>query len=193
MKKKALIVIDMVNGFRKEGNMAFCDGEYIEPEIEKLIVEFLNNGDDVISIQENHHNDSVEFNDFPKHCIGDTDEAMLVDVLKKYEDRMIVIRKNSTCGYVTNEFQNYLSSNAEVLNEIVMTGVCLDICVMNMAIPTKMYMNEHDINCDVIVPMNAVETFDSDTHSRDEYKTLSKKMLKLNGIKVVKNYGGNYE
>ena len=188
--KKALVIVDMVKGFKEFGNMAVTDVGYIDPEVVKLVNLFLKNGDDVISIQEGHAENSQEFKDFPEHCILGTPEADLIDILKPFKKKMKVIRKNSTSGYVTKEFQEYLEKNKNVLKEIVFVGVCLDICVINVAIPTKMYFNENNIDCKIIVPENATETFDSPTHLREEYKVLAKKMLLLNGIKVPKEYKG---
>ena len=186
--KRVLIVVDMVKGFRTVGNMAIKDIPHIDEEIKKLIEIFLNNGDDVIAIMEGHTNDSVEFNDFPEHCILGTSEAELIDILKPYQDRMICIRKNSTSGFNTEGLQKYLKENAGRLKEIVFAGVCMDICVMNTVLPTKMYLNQNNIKCDVIVPLNATETFDAPGHSREEYKDIATKVLKLNGIKVPNRY-----
>lgn len=186
--KRVLIIIDMVKGFRVEGNMAIKDIPHIDEEIKKLVERFLNNGDDVISVMEGHTNDSVEFNDFPEHCILGTSEAELIDILKPYQDRMICIRKNSTSGFNTEGLQKYLKENAGRLKEIVFAGVCMDICVMNTVLPTKMYLNQNNIKCDVIVPLNATETFDAPGHSREEYKDIATKVLKLNGIKVPNRY-----
>ncbi len=186
--KKALVVVDMVKGFKEFGNMAITDVNYIDLEIVKLVEDFLGKGNDVISIQEGHTKESQEFNDFPEHCILGTKEAELVDCLKPFEKRMKIIRKNSTSGFVTKEFQEYLEKNKTFLKEIVFVGVCEDICVINVAIPTKMFFNENNIDCDVIVPENTTETFDSPTHQREEYKTLAKKMMLLNGIKVPNKY-----
>lgn len=186
--KKALVIIDMVKGFKEKGNMAITDIDYIDDEVFKLVKQFLEEGNDVISIQEGHTNDSQEFNDFPSHCILGTEEAEIIDKLKIFENDFKLIRKNSTCGFVTKEFQNYLDQNKNVLKEITFVGVCLDICVINVAIPTKMYFNENNINCDIVVPMNATETFDAPNHNRDEYKVLAKKMLNLNGIKTPERY-----
>jgi len=185
--KRLLIVVDMVKGFKVMGNMAITDVDYIDSEVVDLVKEFLTHGDDVISIQEGHTEDSQEFKDFPRHCILGTEEAELIDCLKPFEGRMKVIRKNSTCGYVTKEFQEYLE-NKQNFMEVVIVGVCLDICVINLAIPLKMYLNEHNRDCLVTVPMNAVETFDSPNHNREEYKVLAKKMLNLNGIRTPDNY-----
>lgn len=186
--KRLLVVVDMIKGFKEKGNMAITDIDYIDNEVVDLVREFFRYGDDVISIQEGHSENSQEFKDFPRHCILGTEEAELIDCLKPFEKSMKVIRKNSTCGYVTKEFQKYLE-NEQNFKEVVIVGVCLDICVINMAIPLKMYLNEHNMNCEVIVPMNAVETFDSPSHNREEYKVLARKMLNLNGIRTPERYG----
>jgi len=186
--KRLLVVVDMVKGFKEKGNMAITDASHIDQEVVRLVKDFLKNGDDVISVQEGHTKDSQEFHDFLEHCLLGTEEAELIECLKPFEKKMKVIRKNSTCGYVTKEFRQYLENERNFLKEVVVVGVCLDICVVNLAIPVKMDLNEHNIDSLVVVPMNAVETFDSPMHKREEYKILAKKMLNLNGIKTPSNY-----
>lgn len=186
--KRTLIIIDMVKGFREEGNMAIKDIPYIDEELKKLVELFLSEGEDVISIMEGHTKESVEFNSFPEHCILGTSEAELIEPLKQYEKDMLCIRKNSTSGFMTEELQSYLKDNMKTLKEIVFAGVCSDICVLNTAVPTKMYLNQNNINCDVIVPENAIETYDAPGHGREEYNTIAKKVLRLNGIKVPTKY-----
>ncbi len=186
--KRTLIIIDMVKGFREEGNMAIKDIPYIDEEIKNLVDLFLSQGEDVISIMEGHTKDSVEFISFPEHCILGTNEADLIEPLKQYEKDMLCIRKNSTSGFATEELQRYLKDNMKTLKEIVFAGVCSDICVLNTVVPTKMYLNQNNISCDVIVPENAIETFDAPGHSRDEYNSIAKKILRLNGVKVPRKY-----
>lgn len=186
--KSTLIIIDMVKGFREEGNMAIKDIPYIDEEIKKLVDLFLSQGEDVISIMEGHTKDSAEFISFPEHCILGTNEADLIEPLKQYEKDMLCIRKNSTSGFDTEELQRYLKDNMKILKEIVFAGVCSDICVLNTVVPTKMYLNQNNISCDVIVPENAIETFDAPGHSRDEYNSIAKKILRLNGVKVPRKY-----
>lgn len=186
--KRTLIVIDMVKGFREEGNMAINDIQHIDEEVKRLIELFLSEGEDVISIMEGHTKDSVEFTSFPKHCILGTSEAELIEPLKEYEEKMLCIRKNSTSGFMTEELQEYLKENINILKEIIFCGVCSDICVLNTAVPTKMYLNQNNINCEVTIPENAIETYDAPDHSREEYNSIAKRVLRLNGIKVPRKY-----
>lgn len=182
--KKLLLVIDMVNGFVKEGALADVYINNITPNIINLIEEYIKEGNDIISIQEGHSNKSKEFESFPVHCVTGTKEAELIDELVPYKDKMKVIRKNSTCGFVTEEFLNYIKQNETNLDEIVLTGCCTDLCVMNFALPLKNYINEKDLNIKVVVYKNLVETYDSPVHNRDEYNEIALKIMKQNGIYV---------
>lgn len=182
--KKLLLVIDMVNGFVKEGALADRQINKITPSVINLIQEYIKNNDDIISIQEGHSEKSKEFENFPPHCILGTEEAELIDELLSYRENMKVIRKNSTCGFVTAEFIKYMEENKNELEEVVLTGCCTDLCVMNFALPLKTYINEHNLNINVTIYKNAVETYDAPEHSRKEYNDMAFKIMKQNGIEI---------
>ena len=72
------------------------------------------------------------------------------------------------------------------LKEVVITGCCTDICVLNLAIPLKTYLNQKDRDVEIIVPKSIVETYHIDgVHDRDEYNNMAFKFLSLSGIKVI--------
>ena len=183
--KKLLLVIDMVNGFVKEGALADKKINTITPNIIKLIEEYIKNNDDIISIQEGHSKQSKEFENFPEHCILGTEEAELISELLPYKDKMKVIRKNSTCGFVTKDFMEYMEENKSKLEEIVLTGCCTDLCVMNFALPLKTYINEYNLNIKVKIFKDAVDTYDLPTHSRQEHNEMAFKIMKQNGIEIL--------
>lgn len=186
--KKALFIVDMIKGFRSEGNMKIPNLENIDKEVLKLTKEFLTHQNDIIAITESHKENSIEFKYFPKHCIENTSECELIDDLIPYQNKMKLVRKNSTSGYITEGIRNYLNNNLD-LKEIIIVGLCTDICVLNLAIPVKNHLNEYNIDCDVIVPMNATDTFNNESHNKEEYKTYAKKIMNLNGIKTPNRYG----
>lgn len=183
--KKLLLIIDMVNGFVKTGALADNKINDITPEIINLIKEYIKNEDDIISIQEGHSINSKEFDNFPPHCILGTLEAELIDELLPYKDNMRIIRKNSTCGFITDEFMDYMKNNKNNIEEIVITGCCTDLCIMNFALPLKTYVNEYNLDIRIIIPENAVETYDSPTHNRKEYNNIAFKIMKQNGIEIL--------
>ena len=80
--KKLLLVIDMVNGFVKEGALADKAINNITPNIINLIKKYVQEENDIISIQEGHNENSKEFKNFPKHCILGTEAAELIEELK---------------------------------------------------------------------------------------------------------------
>ena len=182
--KKLLLVIDRVNGFVKEGPLADPYINNITSNIAKLIEDFKGKNYDIISIQEGHSEKSKEFENFPPHCILGTEEAELIEELKPYENDMKLIRKNSTCGFVTKEFMDYIEDNKEDLDEVVLTGCCTDLCVLNFAIPLKTYINEHDLDIKVTIYKNTVETYEVEGHNREEYNEMAFRIMKQNGIEI---------
>ena len=185
--KKALIVVDMVNGFIKEGNMKDKSIENIVPENERLINEFIKEDEGLIFIKDCHQENSIEFKKFPKHCVKGTSEANLVDELLKYEQDALVYEKNSTSAIFAQHFIDDISK-MENLSEVVITGCCTDICVSNLAIPLQNYFDENNKEVNIIVPENAVETYDAPYHPRDIYNDMAFKLMNQAGIKLVKKY-----
>lgn len=185
--RRLLIVVDMVNGFVKEGKMADPYIQHIIEENVLLIESFLANENGVAFIKENHNKDCAEFKRYPEHCINGTAEALLVDDLRKYEDLSLAYLKNCTCALFAPQFLNDIDK-MKSLREVIVTGCCTDICVMNLVIPLKNYFDQIDRDVKIIVPETAVETYNSPTHNRDEYNEMAFKLMKQAGIEVVKQY-----
>ena len=87
--KKVLIVVDMVNGFVREGALA---DKHIEGTINNqlaLIKKYQEEGNLVIFIKDTHTKDSVEHDRFGRalHCIEGTKEAELIEELKPFENK----------------------------------------------------------------------------------------------------------
>ena len=185
-----LIIVDMVNGFVREGIMADSYIEHIIPEQIRLIKEFLKKEEGIAFVKEAHSEDSIEFKTFPEHCVKGTSEAELVDELKPFEKDALVYLKNSTSAMFA---KNFLRDIDEMINlrNVVITGCCTDICDLNLAIPLKNYFNEYNREVDIYVPENAVETYNSTRHNRDEYNEMSFKLMNQSGIKLVKKYERN--
>lgn len=185
--EKALIIVDMVNGFIKEGNMKDNSIQRIIPENEKLVKEFIKEDEGLIFIKDSHEEDAIEFRKFPKHCIKGTSESKLVDELIKYEKNALVYEKNSTSAIFAPHFIDDIKS-MEKLKEVVITGCCTDICVSNLAIPLQNYFDEKNKDVEIIVPENAVDTYDAPYHKKDEYNEIAFKLMKQAGISLVKKY-----
>lgn len=189
--KKCLIVVDMVNGFVREG---ILHDSYISHTIKfqkKLIDEHLRNGDLVVFIKDSHSNNSTEFKRFGNttHCIKGTNESNLVDELKPYEEleNTISIEKNSTSFMEAPDFRN-LIKNLNNIKEVDVVGCCTDICVFNGTMGLANYFDQHNKCVKINVYEEGVETYSR--ISRENYVEAANLLMGQQGIQLVKKYGG---
>lgn len=180
---KLLVVVDMVNGFIKEGKMSDKDINHITPRIKLLVESFLSDEEGVAFIKDTHEVNSTEFKKYPPHCLKGTSESELISELSSYEQKSLSYEKNSTSTIFAKNFMRDIE-RMESLKEVIITGCCTDICVMNLAIPLVNYFDEENRDVRVLVPQNAVETFNSNIHNRDEYNSMALKLMKNQGIGV---------
>lgn len=188
--KRLLIVVDMVNGFIREGKMKDPYIEHIINETVRLTEMFLKK-DAVAFIRDYHKIGSIEFNRFPVHCLEGTRESEMVDELKKYEKEVLTYKKNSTSTMFAKNFMTDIEKMKQ-LKEIVVVGCCTDICILNLVLPLRNYFDEINQKTEIIVPQNAVETFNSDLHNREYYNKAAFDLMKNAGIRLVKKYEGGY-
>ena len=181
--EELLIVVDMINGFIKEGNMSDETINHITPNIIKLIEYIIKKNEGLAFVKDTHHKNSLEFIKFPVHCLIDTSESQLIEELMPYEQYGISYEKNSTSTMFAKNFMNDIDKMKK-LRKVIVTGCCTDICVMNLVIPLINYFDEQDRNVDVIVQQNAVETYNSPNHNREEYNQISLKLMKQAGVKI---------
>ena len=82
--KKVLIIVDMLEGFCREGHPLYCgdDAEKIVPFIQGKIKEYNEKDETIIFLADNHDSDDKEFQMFPPHCIKDTEEAEVIPDLE---------------------------------------------------------------------------------------------------------------
>lgn len=171
--KECLFVVDMINGFIKEGAMHDEKIMSIVPNIIRLC----ESHEDRIFIQDTHESDAIEFKSFPSHCVKGTSEAEIIDELQPYVKE--TIQKNST-----NTFH---ALNKAILNQydrFVIVGCCSDICVMQFALSLKTYLNHMNMDKDVCVPQNCIATYDAPIHNADEYHHMALNMMAQSGIIV---------
>ena len=181
--EKLLVVVDMVNGFIKEGNMADPYINHITPRIIELVEKTIDEEEGLVFVKDTHEPDSTEFKKFPVHCLKGTSESEVIDELKKYEEYGISYEKNSTSTIYAKNFMNDLEKMKK-LKEVIITGCCTDICVLNLAIPLINYFDQENKNIGVTVIGDAVETYDAPIHNRDEYNEMSLKLMKQAGINI---------
>lgn len=183
--KELLIIVDMINGFVKEGALADQFIQHTVKEQIKLIEEIIFKKEGLMFIQDAHPKESTEFKRYPEHCVEGTYESEVIEELKKYQKYALNYKKNSTSTIFAPNFMNDIEKLKE-LKQVVITGCCTDICVMNLAIPLKNYFDQYNKDINIIVPENAVETYNAPWHNREEYNEMAFKLMEQAGIKVLR-------
>ena len=185
--EKCLIVVDMVNGFVKEGVLHDERISFVIPNQVELIEKYNTDGELVIFIKDTHDEDAVEFKRFgnTKHCVRGTREAELVDELLPYEkkDNTISIEKNSTSFMESPEFRKLVSELTNV-KQYDIVGCCTDICDFNGSMGLANYCDQWNRNVDIIVYQDAIATYSEDI--RSEYVDAAYLLMKQQGIKLVR-------
>lgn len=182
-ERTVLVVIDMINGFVREGALKSEHAEGIIPEISRLMKMCQAKGIPIIAFADAHTQASPEFDSYPAHCLAGSSESEVVEELKAQAE-FTLIPKNSTNGFLEPKFQEWLSENPGI-DRFVVVGVCTDICVQQFAVTLKTWFNRQDRRARVIVPANAVDTYDLGSHNRNLMNCLALFGMIGNGVEVV--------
>ena len=187
MYQGCLIVVDMVNGFVREGVLHDENIAEVIPRQIELIKEFEANGKLIVFIKDTHTKDSVEFERFgnTEHCLQYTNESELVDELREFEDspNAISIEKNSTSFMEAPAFRE-LMDNWESMREFDIVGCCTDICVVNGSIGLANYLDERNRKHIIRVHEDAIATYGEE--NRQDYVKAAKLLMEQQGIQLVK-------
>lgn len=182
----AIFVIDMNNGFCEEGALADPTIKRIVPNIRKIIMDGLRRESALFFVNDKHTEDSVEIKRYAGHCITPREQKTIkeLSIFEEYADR--VFYKNSTCALFAPGMMEMLLQMKN-LERIVITGCCTDICIMNFAVALRNFMDEWNVDVDIVVPINAVETFHiPNVHEREEANQFGYRVMESNGIRLIK-------
>ncbi len=195
--QKCLIIVDMVNGFVREGGLA---DSYIEHTIDRqqeLIQEYQKEGELIIFIKDCHELDSVEHQRFGdiRHCLKGTKEAELMDEFKDLEgqENILSFEKNCTSFREAPGFIETMDE-AENIKEFDIAGCCTDICIANGVISMMNYFDQVNRRVEVRLQEDAIETYEiPGIHDRKKYSDAAYLLLEQQGAKRVKKLGGRNE
>ena len=127
--KKTLIVVDMQNDFI---DMALGTPEAVAivPKVKKKILQYINNGDEVIFTRDTHFENYLQTAEGKKlpvpHCIKGTKGWEIAEGL--YVDGCKIIDKPNF---------GWPNWKDEVLEDVELIGLCTDICVVSNALIIK--------------------------------------------------------
>jgi nicotinamidase-related amidase len=147
--------------------------------------------------QDCHTPNSVEFADFPPHCQAGTSEAENIPELAglPFADLYTVVEKNSLNAFHGTQLATWIEAHPG-LSTAVIVGDCTDLCVHQLAMHLKLDANAHNRVLRVIVPADAVQTYDIPIdvareigalpHNGDVLHLLFLYHMRLNGVEVVR-------
>ena len=185
--KGMLIVVDMVNGFVREGVLHDEKIASVIPRQIELIKEAKTRGDLIVFIKDTHDENAVEFRRFggTKHCVRGTSEANLVDELLPFEndEDTISIEKNSTSFMEAPEFRNLIAGLQNV-ERVDVVGCCTDICDFNGTMGLANYFDQENRNVEINVHTDGVATYAQD--ARKNYVDAAYLLMEQQGIQLVK-------
>lgn len=185
--KGMLIVVDMVNGFVREGALHDEKIADVIPRQLELIKEAKARGDLVVFVKDTHDEDAVEFKRFggTKHCVRDTSEAQLIDEFLplEAEDNTISIEKNSTSYMEAEKFRSLIGSLSE-LERVDVIGCCTDICDFNGTMGLANYFDQNNKDVNINIHLDAVATLAED--KRKNYVDAACLLMEQQGIQLVK-------
>ena len=175
--KKILIVVDMLNDFLKPDGKLNCGptAEAIIPAVKAKVQEYVDNGDLILFLADAHDELDLEFERFPKHCVVNTEGAMIIDELAELVvdyDSHEFIEKTRYSGFYDTELDDALKFDPAELVEVV--GVCTSICVMD----TVGGLANRDYKINVYKDM--VADFDPEMH-----EMALKRMVALYGVNLI--------
>src|SRR5215470_6930981 len=158
----ALISVDMINGFCHEGVLSSLRVQGIIPAVVAAFEGAYAIGvRNFVLAQDCHTPDSVEFADFPPHCQAGTSEAENIPELASlpFANLYTTVQKNSLNAFHGTRLTTWIEELAD-LSTAVIVGDCTDLCVYQLAMHLKLDANAHNRALRVIVPANAMQTYD---------------------------------
>lgn len=184
---KCLIVVDMVNGFVREGVLHDKKIADVIPRQIEIIEEYAKQGGLIIIVKDTHEKNATEFKRFgnTEHCVKGTYEAELVDELKQFEvlENTISVEKNSTSFMEAPKFREIIKE-ATNIKQFDVVGCCTDICDFNGTMGLANYCDEWNRDVEIFVHKDAVATYAED--ARQNYVDAAYLLMEQQGIQLVK-------
>lgn len=181
-----LFVIDMINGFCKEGALADSEIMMITDPILDLIKAI--DPQHVTFIADTHNPDDLEFKAFPPHCIKGTNEAEIIDELKPYVKTPILEKNTTNAFHELMKPENHHLLEMSVIDSYILVGCCTDICVLQFALSLRTWLNATGQDKRILIPRNCVETFDSPIHDSYRKNKEACDLMQEAGIEIIEQF-----
>ena len=179
-----LVIVDMIQGFVCHGALADPRIHAITPKLLSTINEYEKRRFPIIAFRAVHPATAREFASFPAHCVEGSEECELIEELKPLSGHWFDLKKNSTNGFFQPDFLPLFQSFSS-LRSVLITGCCTDICVLQFALSLKAYLNQNDLDIEVLVAADQVATYDSPIHPANDYHNWALKLMANAGIRIL--------
>lgn len=186
--KAALVMVDLINGFTREGALKSSRVEEILPAVAELQKACLLKGFPILAFADSHSMASPEFEAYPTHCLTGSSEEEIAEELQQVGGYQL-IRKNSTNGFIEEDFKNWLMDYQEI-DTFLIVGDCTDICIQQLAVTLKTWFNKENKKSRIIVPMDLVETYELGMHNGNLVHVMALYNMIINGVEVVRSVDG---
>jgi nicotinamidase-related amidase len=200
-ERVALISIDVINGFCKSGPLASERVGRIARPVAELFQRAYDLGVRNFALTQDTHDPATpEFESYPPHCLRGTAESEAVDELKAlpFIGEIAIFPKNSINSHLATGLGAWLHERP-ALDRFVVVGDCTDLCTYQAAMQLGLEANAENLARRVIVPANAVDTFDTPVsiardlgiraHDASLHHTLFLHHMAMNGVEVVERLG----
>lgn len=196
-ERVALMSVDMVNGFCREGPLAGPRvAALIEPVATLFEQAYTLGVRAFVLTQDTHDPHTPEFNAYPPHCVAGTSESQAVVELQQlpFAELLTTIPKNSLSSHIGTGLGDWQQQHP-LIDTFIVVGDCTDLCVYSSAMHLRTEANALNLQRRVIVPATAVDTFDTPlatarelgiyAHDADLHHVLFLHHMAQNGIEVV--------
>lgn len=132
---KALLIVDVQNDFCPGGSLAVNDGDLVVPVINRILDKF----DLVMASKDWHPRDTVHFENWPVHCVQNSEGAEFHPDLDAGKIDQILLKGtgNRNDGYSAFEATNVSLDKflrEREIDELYVAGLATDYCVKASAI-----------------------------------------------------------
>jgi len=155
---RAVVAVDMQKGFMAAEGTLYCGDaarQIIAPVRERIEAETAAGGTAFFT-RDTHDPDDREFEMFPVHCVEGSGEDDIIDELADLAGAARLIRKRRYSAFFETDLAEQLAGLGP--SEVVVMGVCTDICVLH----TVAGLRNRDYA--VEVPADCVASFDPQQH-----------------------------
>ncbi len=187
--RTALVSVDVIEGFTRQGALASPRVTAIVPNIVTLLDNLDSLGvpaSQIAFVQDAHPQDAEEFTAYPPHCIEGTPEAEAVSELQTLPNwaQYRHFEKNSIASHTSEGFNTWLE--AQAVHTIIAVGDVTDLCLYTLALHLQVRTLARGLGQRIIVPEPCTQTWDAPDHPGDLYHLLFLYQLARNGVEVVR-------